>query len=113
MSVLCRRALKATAVLVPLFGLQLFLIIYSPEFDDPHLRHVYEIVAEYAEQLDADIIALQEVDGAEAAARVFDPDVYEEEIEEDWITAEAEWLAGEEEWLAGNLHNSCYLIIVI
>lgn len=33
-------------------------------------------LADYARRLDADIVALQEVDGAEAAARVFDPAAY-------------------------------------
>ncbi len=37
----------------------------------------YERMAHYASVLDADIIALQEVDGAEAAARVFDPAEYD------------------------------------
>lgn len=36
----------------------------------------YERLKRYAEILDADIIALQEVDGAEAASRVFDPTLY-------------------------------------
>ncbi len=36
----------------------------------------YERLAGYARQLDADIIALQEVDGAEAAQRVFSPADY-------------------------------------
>jgi endonuclease/exonuclease/phosphatase family metal-dependent hydrolase len=33
-------------------------------------------LADYARRLDADVVALQEVDGAEAAARVFDPRQY-------------------------------------
>lgn len=37
----------------------------------------YQKLAEYAEALDADIIAVQEVDGPEAAIRVFDPGVYD------------------------------------
>jgi endonuclease/exonuclease/phosphatase family metal-dependent hydrolase len=36
----------------------------------------YAALARYARQLDADVIALQEVDGPEAAARVFDPSTY-------------------------------------
>jgi endonuclease/exonuclease/phosphatase family metal-dependent hydrolase len=36
----------------------------------------YAHLREYARQLDADVIALQEVDGPEAAARVFDPVIY-------------------------------------
>ena len=36
----------------------------------------YEKLGEYAARLDADIIALQEVEGPEAAARVFDPNEY-------------------------------------
>ena len=36
----------------------------------------YAHLQRYARQLDADVIALQEVDGAEAAARVFDPAIY-------------------------------------
>ncbi|WP_431269868.1 endonuclease/exonuclease/phosphatase family protein [Dankookia sp. P2] len=35
-----------------------------------------ELLARYAKRLDADVVALQEVDGPEAAARVFDPGVY-------------------------------------
>ncbi len=37
----------------------------------------YGRLAKYAQQLDADIIALQEVDGTAAAARVFSPDEYD------------------------------------
>lgn len=37
----------------------------------------YDRLAGYAQLLDADIIALQEVDGPEAAARVFLPDAYD------------------------------------
>jgi endonuclease/exonuclease/phosphatase family metal-dependent hydrolase len=36
----------------------------------------YEVLAKYAKKLSADIIALQEVEGAGAAKRVFDPDAY-------------------------------------
>jgi endonuclease/exonuclease/phosphatase family metal-dependent hydrolase len=36
----------------------------------------YDALARYARQLDADVIALQEVDGPEAAAQVFDPSTY-------------------------------------
>jgi len=36
----------------------------------------------YAEGLDVDVVALQEVDGPEAAARLFDPQVYALEFEE-------------------------------
>jgi len=36
----------------------------------------YEALAVLASQLDADIVALQEVDGPDAAARVFDPTTY-------------------------------------
>ena len=36
----------------------------------------FEALARYARQLDADVIALQEVDGPQAAARVFDPATY-------------------------------------
>ncbi len=36
----------------------------------------YERLQQYAGELDADVIALQEVDGAEAAARVFSSDAY-------------------------------------
>ncbi|TCZ56608.1 endonuclease/exonuclease/phosphatase family protein [Roseicella aquatilis] len=35
-----------------------------------------ELLARYAQRLEADIVALQEVDGPEAAARVFDPGAY-------------------------------------
>ena len=37
----------------------------------------YDRLAQYAHQLDADVIALQEVDGEAAAARVFSPDEYD------------------------------------
>ncbi|MEX1364729.1 MAG: endonuclease/exonuclease/phosphatase family protein [Nannocystaceae bacterium] len=37
----------------------------------------YQRMGDYADLLDADIIALQEVDGPEAAARVFDPAIYD------------------------------------
>lgn len=37
----------------------------------------YQKMADYAAALDADIIAVQEVDGPQAAARVFDPNVYD------------------------------------
>jgi endonuclease/exonuclease/phosphatase family metal-dependent hydrolase len=36
----------------------------------------YERLQRYARQLDADVIALQEIDGPEAAARIFDPKEY-------------------------------------
>jgi len=36
-----------------------------------------DLLATYARRLDADVVALQEVDGLEAAARVFDPRIYE------------------------------------
>jgi endonuclease/exonuclease/phosphatase family metal-dependent hydrolase len=36
----------------------------------------YDRLAEYVAQLDADIVALQEVEGVEAAKRVFDPIIY-------------------------------------
>ena len=45
-SLLCflvRRALKATFVLVPLFGLQLFLVIYRP--NDAFIQDIYEITS--------------------------------------------------------------------
>ncbi|MCB4821031.1 endonuclease/exonuclease/phosphatase family protein [Roseicella aerolata] len=35
-----------------------------------------QLLAAYAKRLDADVVALQEVDGPEAAARVFDPGTY-------------------------------------
>src|SRR3954454_6299035 len=35
-----------------------------------------DLLARYARRLDADVVALQEVDGPEAAARVFDPGTY-------------------------------------
>ena len=35
-----------------------------------------DLLARYAKRLDADVVALQEVDGPEAAARVFDPGTY-------------------------------------
>ena len=36
----------------------------------------FDLLARYAKRLDADVVALQEVDGPEAAARVFDPGTY-------------------------------------
>jgi endonuclease/exonuclease/phosphatase family metal-dependent hydrolase len=42
----------------------------------PRTREDYARLREYAALLDADVVALQEVDGAEAAGRVFDPAVY-------------------------------------
>lgn len=36
----------------------------------------FQLLAAYAKRLDADIVAFQEVDGPEAAARVFDPGTY-------------------------------------
>ncbi|MEM1271700.1 MAG: endonuclease/exonuclease/phosphatase family protein [Bacteroidota bacterium] len=37
----------------------------------------YSVLSCYAKELSADVVALQEVDGPEAAARVFDPEVYD------------------------------------
>lgn len=42
----------------------------------PRGERDYARLRRYADELDADIVALQEVDGPEAAARVFDPAVY-------------------------------------
>lgn len=43
----------------------------------PRKNEDYEALRRYAKKIDADIIALQEVDGPEAAQRVFDPNVYD------------------------------------
>jgi len=42
----------------------------------PRTEADYALLRAYAERLDADVIALQEVETAAAAARVFDPDAY-------------------------------------
>lgn len=42
----------------------------------PRQHEDYERLRSYAAELDADIVALQEVDGEQAAGRVFDPNVY-------------------------------------
>ncbi len=42
----------------------------------------YQKLTEFAQMLDADIVAFQEVDGAAAARRVFDPGVYQIEMSE-------------------------------
>ena len=43
----------------------------------PRTEEDYAALARYAARLDADVISLQEVDGEEAARRIFDPDVYD------------------------------------
>jgi endonuclease/exonuclease/phosphatase family metal-dependent hydrolase len=43
----------------------------------PRSAQDYERLAAYARRLDADIVALQEIDGKEAAFRVFDPATYD------------------------------------
>ncbi|MEM1349803.1 MAG: endonuclease/exonuclease/phosphatase family protein, partial [Myxococcota bacterium] len=43
----------------------------------PRTESDYAALRSYAEQLDADVVALQEIDGPEAARRVFDPKVYD------------------------------------
>lgn len=43
----------------------------------PRSDEDYAALKRYADMLDADVIALQEVDGPEAAARLFDPDLYD------------------------------------
>jgi endonuclease/exonuclease/phosphatase family metal-dependent hydrolase len=43
---------------------------------NPRTEADYQRLAAYADQLDADVIALQEVEGAAAAARIFDPQEY-------------------------------------
>ncbi|XP_070212609.1 calcitonin receptor-like [Littorina saxatilis] len=51
-----RRALKATILLVPLFGLQLFLVAYSP---GPPLSHlVYEVTAKAVSCLQGAFVAI-------------------------------------------------------
>lgn len=42
----------------------------------PRQETDYEEVRKYVRKLDADVIALSEIDGAKAAARVFDPAIY-------------------------------------
>jgi endonuclease/exonuclease/phosphatase family metal-dependent hydrolase len=42
----------------------------------PRTQADYDRLRVYAERLDADVVALQEIDGAAAARRVFDPDRY-------------------------------------
>ena len=50
----------------------------SPPSDlRPRSDEDYARLAAYAQRLDADLVFVQEVDGAELAARVFDPDVYD------------------------------------
>jgi len=43
----------------------------------PRQAEDFALLANYARRLDADIVALQEIDGPEAAARVFDPAEYQ------------------------------------
>ncbi|PVD30641.1 hypothetical protein C0Q70_09914 [Pomacea canaliculata] len=52
-----RRALKATAVLVPLFGLHLFLIIYSPPITS-QAANIYEIFAAFIKNSQGAIVAI-------------------------------------------------------
>ena len=47
-----------------------------PENVVPKRAEDHELLRRYAAMLDADVVAFQEVDGAEAAARVFPPDRY-------------------------------------
>lgn len=47
-----------------------------PRSLQPRSQADLDLLARYARQLDADVIALQEVDGPEAAARVIDPRAY-------------------------------------
>lgn len=42
----------------------------------PRRRDDLQLLAAYAKRLDADVVALQEVDGPDAAAQVFDPGAY-------------------------------------
>ena len=55
-----RRALKATAVLVPLFGLQLFLVIYRPHASH-NVTHVYEVIAAFVTNSQVYVIAARGV----------------------------------------------------
>ena len=43
---------------------------------NPRTETDYQRLAAYAEQLDADVVALQEVEGSTAAAQIFDPEEY-------------------------------------
>lgn len=47
------------------------------EGSNPRTAEDYERLSRYADALNADIVALQEVEGEAAAARVFDPDEYD------------------------------------
>lgn len=47
-----------------------------PENVRPRPREAFDRLRRYADLLDADVVALQEVDGPEAAARIFPPDRY-------------------------------------
>ncbi|NEQ44067.1 MAG: hypothetical protein F6K00_11130 [Leptolyngbya sp. SIOISBB] len=44
---------------------------------NPRTRADYQRLAQYSEQLDADIVALQEVEGVAAAIQVFDENEYD------------------------------------
>src|ERR1700752_201425 len=46
----------------------------------PRAKDDYDLLASYVQRLNADIIAFQEVENAAAAARVFDPTLYDIEI---------------------------------
>ncbi|XP_076460867.1 calcitonin gene-related peptide type 1 receptor-like isoform X2 [Babylonia areolata] len=52
-----RRALRATSVLVPLFGLQLFLVIYRPQAS-PQVTHVYDIIGALVTNSQGGLVAL-------------------------------------------------------
>ena len=43
----------------------------------PRTQADYDRLARYVDRLDADVVALQEVDGPDAAARIFDPNEYD------------------------------------
>ncbi|KAK3590582.1 hypothetical protein CHS0354_021855 [Potamilus streckersoni] len=51
-----RKAMKATFLLVPLFGLQQFVVIYRP--DDKSAEFVYEIIASILQNTKASVVAL-------------------------------------------------------
>ena len=60
-----------------------------PEDTQPKRPEDIETLRRYAVQLDADVVAFSEVDGAEMAARVFTPDRYRIHITEDKVVQRA------------------------
>ncbi|KAL8562735.1 hypothetical protein ACOMHN_022611 [Nucella lapillus] len=52
-----RRALRATSVLVPLFGLQLFLVMYRPQASH-HVTHIYDVIGALVTNSQGGLVAL-------------------------------------------------------